>query len=143
MRVLYTPNDERMWLQYYQTGGGGFTGIPYQRGYGLGSFFKGLFRTVMPVAKSALKSVGRQALSTGAEIAKDVIAGRNIKESAKQRGRQAASRLLQKAATSMQKGRGLGVRSTKRPAKTRTPKTIKGGRKKRKKVDLLGSYYDG
>ena len=91
--------------------------------------------------------MGKQALSTGAEIASDVVAGRNFKESAKQRGRQAASRLLKKAATRLQKGRGLGVRSTKQPVTTRAPKTIKrrsgAGRKKRKKVDLLGAYYDG
>ena len=110
MRVVYIPNDERLWAQYYQRGGSlGFTGLPYQRGYGLGSFFRGIFRNILPVAKTALKTVGKQALTTGAQIASDVVAGEDIKKSAKKRGRAAASNLLRKAATKLQKGRGLGV----------------------------------
>ena len=141
------PNDERMWLQYYkqQSGGGalGFSGIPYQRGYGLGSFFKGIFRTILPVAKSALKTVGKQALSTGAQIASDVAAGEDFKQSAKKRGRAAVANLTGKAVRKLQQGRGVGVRPTKGQPATRAPKSIKGPAKRRKKVktiDIFGSY---
>jgi hypothetical protein len=57
--------------QAKQTGHGlnGYQGIAYQRGNGLGSFFGRLFRSILPVAKrigkSALKTVGREALDMG------------------------------------------------------------------------------
>ena len=148
MRVVYAPKDERIWDQYYQRGGSlGFSGIPYQRGYGLGSFFKGIFRSILPVAKSALKTVGKQALHTGAEIVSDVAAGQSFKQSAKKRAKAGTARLVKKAATKLQEGRGLGVRQTKRPAATCIPKSIKGRAKRKKtlvkKVDLFGNYYDG
>jgi len=67
--------------------GSGFVGLPYQRGAGLGSLFRGLFRAILPVAKSGGKSVGRQALQTGTEIASDVLAGKSLKDAAEERGK--------------------------------------------------------
>ncbi len=89
MRVIYVPGNERAWAQYYGSQamqhGAGFSGaMPYQRGAGLGSLFRGLFRAILPVAKNVGKTVGRQALRTGSEIASDVLAGRSIKEAAEQ-----------------------------------------------------------
>lgn len=62
MRLKFNPENEKLWLQYYknqalQSGHGlaGFQGFPYQRGAGLGSFFRRLFRVAMPVLKYAAK----------------------------------------------------------------------------------------
>ena len=103
MRVIYVPGNEKMWSQYYgdqatQYGGGFRAALPYQRGAGLGSFFRGIFRAILPVAKSVGKTVGRQALSTGVQIADDIVSGKTADEAFKTRGRQAASNLVKKAA---------------------------------------------
>jgi hypothetical protein len=75
--------------QYYirQAGGGGFRGrgardigvgpiysIPpfIQRGHGIGSTFGRLYRVVRPLISSGAKSLGREALRTGAKIMNDI-----------------------------------------------------------------------
>ena len=52
-------------------------GAPIQQGAGLGSIFSGLFRTLMPVAKTAVKTVGKIAKSDGVRSA-----GRYLKKEA-------------------------------------------------------------
>ena len=52
-----------------------------QRGYGLGSIFKSVARSVMP----SLKEIGKSALTTGSEVLQDVEKGKNIKTAAKKR----------------------------------------------------------
>ena len=162
MRIVYSPESERVWANYYTNQalqhGGGFIGVPYQRGAGLGSLFGSIFRAILPVAKSVGKAVGRQALSTATGIGSDILAGKNFKESAKTRGRAAAANLLNKAAVKInQSGRGLGVRRTRKrkataapsrqkPKRARKPakKTIKRSRKsqsrKRRGKDQFGFY---
>ena len=59
-----------------------FAGKRHIEGDGLGSMLGGLFKAVAPalksVGKSALKSIGRGAIG----VAKDVLAGKDFKESA-------------------------------------------------------------
>lgn len=128
MHVVYVPINDQFWSSYYlaqakQTGHGlsGFEGIPYQRGHGLGSFFRGLLRMIVPVAKtvgkSAIKAIGKEALSAGANIAGDLVRGRDLKQTVKEHGRNAAGNLLTKAGTKLQTGGKLGKRPTKRKAK--------------------------
>ncbi len=63
----------------------------------LGGLFKGLFRTLAPVLKSAGKSVARQALKTGLEVADDVVSGNsNLADSMEARGRKNAAILLKR-----------------------------------------------
>ena len=52
-----------------------------QRGYGLGSIFKRVARSVMP----SLREIGKSALTTGMEVLQDVAKGENIKTAAKKR----------------------------------------------------------
>ena len=52
-----------------------------QRGYGLGSIFKSVARSVMP----SLKEIGKSALTTGLKVLQDVAKGENIKTAAKKR----------------------------------------------------------
>jgi len=74
----------------YQTGNGlkPFRGPAFQRGYGLGGFFKGLARSFAPVLKKGLVKVGKKALKTGVQVFHDVSQGKSVKESIKRRGKQ-------------------------------------------------------
>ena len=69
------------YTRYYvnQSGGGGEIGPVYrasfrlQRGNGIGSFFRGLFRFVKPLLYSGAKAVGKKALKTGTHIITDFL----------------------------------------------------------------------
>ncbi|KAK6178088.1 hypothetical protein SNE40_012919 [Patella caerulea] len=93
--------DDAEIRRYYlsQTGDGFpiFTGSPYQKGYGLGSVLSSLFRVATPLLKSAAKTVGKKALTTGAQIFGDVLHGKNLKTSAKQHLLQASRDLSTRA----------------------------------------------
>ena len=56
-----------------------YSGPVLQRGYGLGSIFKSVARSVMP----SLKEIGKYALTTGLEVLQDVAKEENIKTAAK------------------------------------------------------------
>ena len=58
-----------------------YRGPVLQRGYGLGSIFKSVARSVMP----SLKEIGKSALATGLEALQDAAKGENIKTAAKER----------------------------------------------------------
>ena len=79
-----------------------FRGSPWQlghgqMGYGLGGLFRSVARTVMPMVKSGAKAFGNIALNSGANFIGDVLAGKNVKEAAKARTREAADATKQKA----------------------------------------------
>ena len=68
------------YTQYYanQSGGGGIGSVykasfRVQRGHGIGSFFRGLFRFVKPLLYSGAKAVGKEALKTGSNILTDLL----------------------------------------------------------------------
>ncbi len=140
MRVAFNPNSVKYQKQTV------FQGLPYQRGGGIGNVFRGLLRILLPVAKTAGKALGKQALRTGAAIASDIAEGRDIKESATTRGAEALSTMVKKATRKKrgkQKGRGLGTR--KAPSKGIKGRTLWQGRKpvkkRKKQFDSLGIYY--
>ena len=60
-------------------GGGGEIGPVYrasfrmQRGNGIGSFFRELFRFVKPLLYSGAKAVGKETLKTGSHIMNDIL----------------------------------------------------------------------
>lgn len=116
-------DNPAFWLAYYtdqaeQCGHGlaGFHGLPFQRGAGLGSFFKSLFSMAIPVLKSAARStakrVGTQALSAIGNVAADLTSGKPFKNSMISRSKEAAANVLTESAESLknQAGSGLGVR---------------------------------
>ena len=72
-----------------------FTGARGQRGHGFGSMFSGLLRSVAPLIKRGTVALGKRALSTGAQIAGDVVAGQNVKKAAKRRAKAAGRDLMQ------------------------------------------------
>ena len=67
----------------------------HSRGHGFGSLFSGLLRTVAPLIKRGAVALGKRALATGAQIAGDVVAGKNVKKAAKRRATAAGRNLMQ------------------------------------------------
>jgi hypothetical protein len=143
MRVRYEPEDVKFWTEVLLqaanannnlVGGSlpGFSGLRYQRGAGLGSFFSGLFRLALPIIKSAGRAIGKQALESGASIMQDLSSGKEPSRVFKARGREAFGSLLTKAGNSLQQqqaGAGLGlfhrVLPRKRKLTSRQPKIHK------------------
>jgi hypothetical protein len=122
-------------IEYYkdQAGSGitGFQGVRYQRGHGF--FGRLLSKAIYPL----LRFLGKQAFSTGVDIASDVIEKKKPwKQSARDRfketGQQVAQAGLDRARLFQQTGKGRKRRRRSRKAKTFTPKPIKRGRVKRK-----------
>ena len=148
MRAAYNPMSDHDWTHYYLSqaanqSGAGFVGMPYQRGSGLGSFFRGVFRALMPIVKSAGKSIGKQALSTGADMASDNVAGNSIKRVVKRHGRKGAESLLRKAAAKLaeqQEGSGLG-KVTKKKKKAAPRKKRRKKKQTKPRQDQFGLYY--
>ena len=56
-----------------------FAGAQYQRGHGLGSLFRSLLRSAMPLIKRGAVALGKGALKTGVRIADDVLSGQSLK----------------------------------------------------------------
>ena len=94
LRVIQMNYDD-----YYARQVGGalpyFTGARVQRGHGFESLFSGLLRTVAPLIKRGAVALGKRALATGAQIAGDVVAGKNVKKAAKRRATAAGRNLMQ------------------------------------------------
>lgn len=69
---------------YNQTGAGSipiFSGAKTQVGYGLGGIFGSLLKAALPVIKKGALSLGKTALKTGINVARDGLEGRNIRHS--------------------------------------------------------------
>ena len=130
------------WIEYYKQQIGGeynyYKGSQFQDGYGLiqfqtGDGFSDIFRRfaswVVPIIKkhavptleSGVRALGREALDSAANVAKDLLSGRDFKESATNRYKSAIDSLKEKAEKSLE-GRGLKGRAIKR--KRSTPNKI-------------------
>ena len=123
MKKLHTPNH-KLYEQYYvdqarQKGGNlpAFHGARFQRGYGLGSIFRGLFRWAMPHLQQGAKVIGEKALQTGVNVFQDVLDGDNIKTAVHKRTKQALGLPSQ---NSLQGQSGAGKKSIKRKAQGST-----------------------
>jgi len=132
MKTKYCCDASKsLYTDYYvnQTGNGAlpvFQGMRGQRGQGFGSVLSGLFRSAMPM----LKRVGKQALTTGAYIASDLLGGKSFGESAKTRVREGIKSFLPPENDSEQTGGGRRRRAIysgkrKRGVSKRKPKSKK------------------
>jgi len=130
MKKRYCCDASRsLYTDYYvnQAGNGRpvFQGARGQRGHGFGSVLSGLFRSAMPV----LKRIGKQALTTGAYIASDLLGGKSFDESARTRVRQGINSFLPPEDDSEQTGSGHRRRTAtlngKRKRGVRKPKSKK------------------
>ncbi len=134
MRQRYCCEAQKaLYNDYYVNQAGGslpvFQGSRGQRGHGFGSVLGGLFRNALPM----LKRIGKQALTTGAHIASDMLGGKNFSESAKARVRQGINSFLPPEDVSEQTGSGVRRRALKRK-RTRAIK-------KRKSVKRLRDIF--
>jgi hypothetical protein len=130
--------------EYYENQAGGnlnvFRGSPNQRGYGLGGIFSNLFRFIMPlfkthalpVIKSGAQTITSEAVKTAANIASDLINGRNIKDSAKQHSNEYVDNIKNQALISLQKGGSI-----KRRKQSKKNKKIK-----KQKLRSLQDIFD-
>ena len=100
MRQQYQPST-RLHKDYFvnQRGRGlsHFVGARAQRGHGIGGLFKSLGRALLPVLESVGKFISRELMSTGGRVISDLMEGRNIKESIRQRGKEAVERTVRGA----------------------------------------------
>ena len=72
--------------------------FPYETyGLGFGDSISNLFRMALPYLKQGLKHLGKKAVDTVANVAHDVIEGRNIPEAAKEHVTTATQELIAKA----------------------------------------------
>ena len=101
-----------------------FTGARVQRGHGFGSLFSGLLQTVAPLIRRGAVALGKRALTTGAQIAGDVVAGKNVKKAAKRRAT-AAGRILMQSLLTTPPPPGERVKRIKRAAPRRRVTPIK------------------
>lgn len=103
---LYNPAvaDEQYKNFYGQTGGSMvpiFHGTKYQRGHGLGSIFSGLFKAAVPMLKKGAVQLGKTALKTGVNIAKDALGGESIKSAFSKNVKSAGRDILNKSFNSI------------------------------------------
>jgi len=108
--VKYYVNQAGSGLGHY------YVGSSHQKGYGLGGFLGGLFRTILPFLKSGAVAVGREALRTGSHILADAASGEvPLSSSVKNHTKEASENLMQKLSAKLSGG---GIKR-KRPAKKR------------------------
>lgn len=123
-----------LYESYYarQAGGGVshvYAGAPFQKGYGVGSFLRGMFRGLIPFLKSAGKNAAGEALQAGVNVLNDVTSGRTpLRDSVKRHAEEAGSRIvanLKRKAGQIQNGSGYKKkRPTKKPQSRRTARRV-------------------
>lgn len=97
MRCKYQCNQKHFEDYYTTQVGHGlsvFTGPAHQKGYGIGNVLSGLTRTVVPLLKKTLLKEG---VRTGVNVATDVLRGQKLSTSVNRRGRETGQRLLNQA----------------------------------------------
>jgi hypothetical protein len=101
-----------------------YVGSPYiQQGNGLGSFLSSLFRIVKPVLFSGAKSIGKAALTTGADIMNDIAnkqEGSKIKDIVANRVSESIKGLTDKL-----QQRGKGRKRRREPVNASIKKKVK------------------
>ena len=117
----------------YQRGYGFYMGTARQRGAGVGTVMRRLWRflrplasTVAPIASGIAKEIGKEGLETGARVLSEVSkGGATIGDVVEREGREGAKRLLTKAHTKLSGGGRRRRRTTTHP--------MVGGRRRRSK----------
>lgn len=130
---MYNRDEIDLYTDYYlQQAGGGFdiySGAPYVRGYGIGSFLGGLWRVVMPLIKKGSIHVGREMAKSASNVFQDLGQDIDFKTSAKQRGLESLENIRKRAFGEMG---GTGYNSRKRRARSQSCRKPPAKRTKRK-----------
>jgi hypothetical protein len=126
--------DAEKYIKYYHDQslgvGGGFRHSRTQKGMGVGSFLSSLFRRIAPYLYRGAKAVGGELLSTGANILKDRINNKDVKESLDTHFGNAGKNLSKKASTSVQSMLGMGYKRKRVAARSQS----RAGKRSRKTV---------
>ena len=154
MKVKYAPHP-RLYTDYYCQHGDGryFSGLPVQKGYGLGGLVTSLLRSATPLVKSVgkqilkrsmpmVKKLGRQAIASGMRGVTDVITNkRTARDALKEEGRSVGKKFAEIIADEFNDGLN---RSSYRPKKTQYAARARGVRRsnirakrKRNVIDIL------
>lgn len=118
-----------------------YAGGRFQRGHGVGSFLKGVFRGLIPFLTAAGRAVAGEAAEAGANILSDVASGSApLGESVKRHAHTAGERLQASMKRKASQLRGAGYKKRKI---ARRPQSRRGGRAVRtppaiRKADVLG-----
>lgn len=124
-----TPQS-RFTSYYVDQAGGGFgqfyAGSSYQKGYGIGSWLGGLFRTVLPLFRSGALAVGREAARAGSHVLADVATGQNFKSSVNKHMEEAAGNLTRSLRHKMEGSmQGSGIKRLKRSRSAHSTATVR------------------
>ena len=102
---------------YYaeQIDGGGirqfYVGSRYQCGHGgIGSFLRGLCRSVLPYLKSDAKVIGKEAISAGINVLSNVMSGDDFKNAVRTNLRKSRKNFENKAARKITEMMGAGYK---------------------------------
>lgn len=120
-----------------------YSGPVYQRGYGIGSFLGGLFRSALPLLRKGSIAIGKELLTAGTNFIDDVQQNKSPKEALKQRSKETLSNLKIKAINTM-KGNGyIGRDKLKNTHSTKVRRRVQSQNKilknKSKKIDIFSS----
>jgi hypothetical protein len=145
------------WIEYYKNQAGGqynyFRGSQFQRGYGLGGIYyqQGsglgtllrqfaswvvplLKKHAIPTIQAGVKTLGREVLDSAADVAKDVISGKDLKLSATNRFNTAIDTLKEKVEKKLD---GEGIKRKKDLKKYVILKKRKTSSKNRNSLDIF------
>jgi len=103
----------------FQEGFGGLGGFYVQQGAGLGGMFKKFASWIIPIVKkyavptlrSGANAIGREALDSASNVAKDILSGVNAKESFNNRLSKSVDNLKEKAEKTFE-GKGIKRQKT-------------------------------
>lgn len=165
MHVNFDPNSID-WSNYFNTkvrqagagknSGSGpfFVGMPYQRGAGVGSFFRRIIRFLLPLMGEAGREIGREGISTGVRVLGDLAEGKPLRNSVvngaseglknmvrRANPNEGLVNLIDQAANKLQKGGGIrgGYRTRPRHKRNVSRAVSKRGRRS-VRLDALGFY---
>ena len=124
-----------------------YRGLPWQRGYGqrgagIGSVLRILWRMLRPAVKTAGKAMANEALNTGSRIMEKVDQGTPLKEAVVGEGKKGIDNLLDKSGLPKQFGGRLPIkrRRKSRPLPLKHHTIISKPKRHRKRLDTFGLY---
>jgi hypothetical protein len=138
--VNYYVNQARGRTEQSGHGLPAFAGVRYQRGHGLGSIFGNIFSKIRGALPWFFKTVGKHALKTGVNVATDVLEGRKVVESLKDRGLEGLKTAAEDVAPRVLEG----IKSTARElipqsgSGKRRKKRLINRKRKRQRRDIFG-----
>lgn len=125
VHVRFDPNSVN-WKAFFasqsiQYGGAYYVGVPYQRGYGIGSVFKSLYRFLLPITEQIGKEIGKEGFATSVRFLNDIIQGQSPKEALVTESKEGLKNLLKKGSDKLQEGGGRKRRTQKSTYKRKKP----------------------